>query len=161
MLAVIDSEIGVISPRLQSLINALKQPNVLRVIPTHQTPGFCIAGLTPSPQLRACVRDFAAAIQLPPNIVEFIATECEDFAGEFKCVYSLKRGWWLVAMDGKTRHDFLDVKGHSIVPYDNLRLIQDRPEVGRKRNVRVLITLIDGIIRKAVGLYSFTTRPKN
>jgi len=156
----IDAQVVTLSPRLQALVNALKQTDILRIIFSEDTPGLCITFHAPAPEICACIGDFAAAAQVAPEVVELIRVELESPAAQFKSVYSFEGRGRIVAVNGESRIDLLNVEGIPIVSYNDISRIKDTPELPRESGVVNFILLVNGVIRQAVGLHRFFAFPE-
>src|SRR6185436_6158997 len=141
-----------IDPGLQSLIDILKQSDILRIIPAQDGPGFNISINTAAPELRACIGYLATAMKIAPDVVEFIGIEFEVLARELEGIYGFEWAAWLKPVNHKTSLDFLNIEGRSVVSDDYIGLIKHLPNISTEGRVVVFISIIERIIRKAACL---------
>ena len=150
-----------ISPRLQALEYCLQQTHILRIVPSHGFPGLSVAENALTPKFRAAVLYLAPHTKIAPDVIEFVAIKLESFSGEFKCVYSPERGRWLVAMNGETRVDFLNIEGIPIMSNNNISLIKDAFEAGYEPRIVLWGFFVMWVIRETIGLNLFVPFPEH
>ena len=142
-----------ISPRLQAFIDALKQTDILRIIPAHSGPGLEITVYATAPESGACIRKLATAAEIPPDIIELIAVEFEFLTRNFKRVNCFKGTRWRQPMDHEAGADFLHVEGIAVMRDDYIRTIKHLPKLPTQMRIVCFADVIIWIVREAMRLY--------
>ena len=148
-----------LSPRLQAIVNFLKEDNILRIIFAQDVPCFAISLHAGSPEMGARVRELATAAELASEIIELITRELTHLPAYLKGVNRLKwRGGW-EPINNESRPDFPYIEGVSIVSDDEIGLIEDFPEMSTEGKIAVSLFGIIGIIAETIGLDRFCPLP--
>jgi hypothetical protein len=92
-----------------------------------------------APQSRARVGDLAPLPEIPADVVELVAIELEDAAGDLQRVDRLVGARRLEAVDDEAAVDLLDVECVAVVRADNVRFIQERMKNAAKSLIIVCL----------------------
>ncbi len=126
----IDVEVRMVgSERFQTLIDPLKQSNILGVIAMHLIPRACFALHAAKPEVFARMCDFAATAEDATEVVEFITIELEELARNLQCINGLEWRWSMELVGDEAGARLLKIEGIPIVSDDDISRVQNAPKV--------------------------------
>jgi hypothetical protein len=150
-----------IGPRLQAFKDALKQPNVLRIVAAHGAPSLIFTFNATAPESGACNRELATAAEIPADVIELIAVELSNFAAYLEGIEGFKGTWWAYPMHYESSLDFFNIEGIAVMRDDYIGFIQDLPKVSAEMRVACFGGLVRWIVGEAIRLDRFVPLPEH